>query len=221
MDNLDETVYSIELDTEEEEDNNVTFTQHDLLTSTPSAVCQSEGSISDVNFSDDNSEISLEVEDAAPSLAIVLPELSLKNYAGDAETEEDYENDWAWILGSDNDNCFSMPFTGDSGDLNINTEEWAPEAFFQQFFNDSMWDHIADNTNLYVQRKKCLLGQDALQQIQNENFKAHSRLNRWSDVMSNDIKIFTAQLLLMGIIQKPQLESYWSQDSLSKIPLFQ
>ena len=147
--NLDEAVYSIQLDSEGngdssegDGDSNLSLTPNpDVFTSTLSSGHQSEETMSNGDMSDNNSEISFEIKDSIPSPAIVLPKHSLKNYEGDAENEEDYENDWSWILGCNKDNCFSTPFTGNSGDLIMNTDEWTPEVFFQQFLG-SLPHHV-------------------------------------------------------------------------------
>ena len=69
-------------------------------------------------------------------------------------------------------------------------------------------------------QKKTTLGADALQQMQHSEYKSRSCLNAWKDVDANDIKMFVAHLLVMGLVKKPKLEKYWSHDTFTTIPFF-
>jgi hypothetical protein len=46
------------------------------------------------------------------------------------------------------------------------------------------------------------------------------RLNEWTDVGVGDIKIFMAYQILMGLMKKPRLATYWSTDPYIRTPIF-
>ena len=48
----------------------------------------------------------------------------------------------------------------------------------------------------------------------------NSYLDEWQPVTSPELKTFIGILLLLGIIHKPQLPTYWSTDSLYNTPIF-
>lgn len=101
----------------------------------------------DSNFggiSDDESIESLEIENEVELQHHILPEIEMENYPRDVEFEENYENDWCWLLQSDLQNAFNLPFTAQGGELNMNSDERSPEVFFQQLFDPRMWDEIAE-----------------------------------------------------------------------------
>lgn len=74
--------------------------------------------------------------------------------------------------------------------------------------------------NLYIHKKKCKLRADCLQQMQHPDYRSRSCLNSWKDVDANDIKIFVAHLIVMGLVKKPKLKKYWSQEAFTIIPFF-
>ena len=90
-----------------------------------------------------------------------MPEIDSVNYSGNAEVEEDYENDSSWLLDSDRDNYFTLPFTTQGGELIMSNDDRKLETCFEEFFGKTMWEEIAHNTNLYVHKKKAKLEQDA------------------------------------------------------------
>lgn len=73
-------------------------------------------------ISSEESDYSLEIEEEEQDIEPpVLPQIDIVNYAQDIEIEEDYENNWCWLLQSDIDNCFSLPFSGQGGELNMSS----------------------------------------------------------------------------------------------------
>lgn len=46
--------------------------------------------------------------------------------------------------------------------------------------------------------------------MENAQHTPYSRLNRWKDVTSDDIRIVLAILINMGLVQKPSYEDHWS-----------
>ena len=89
--------------------------------------------MADLDSDSDRSFLSLDVEleDVSDNEDPLMPEIDLKNFQFDTEYEEDYLNDWMWILDSDRDNVFNVPFTGQDGQLNTMSNNRAPEAFLK------------------------------------------------------------------------------------------
>ena len=196
---------------ETQEENGSISSQSDFAFSSPESESESE------NDSQDSDAIVNPIQ----GNNAVLPEIDITNYLRDTEVEEDYENDWRWVVDSDKDNCFTLPFVGEGGDLTMGTDEVTPEAFFDELFDEAMWQNIADNTNLYVQRKITRFGgHDVFQQVRNGQHHPRRRLLSWKDISSNDVKIFVAHLIIMGIVKKPQLWQYWSKDNITSTPFF-
>ena len=48
----------------------------------------------------------------------------------------------------------------------------------------------------------------------------HDRMNDWKDINEGDMKIFVAQLIIMGIVKKSQISKYWSRNVLTETPYF-
>ena len=47
-----------------------------------------------------------------------------------------------------------------------------------------------------------------------------ARLNKWEDTSPDEMKVFVAHLIVMGILKKNSLEQYWSRDSILNMPFF-
>ena len=224
QEDLNETVYSIELDSENdlEVQGHLETSEGDIdeEINDQENIRLPQESSSDIS-PDESDAHSLDIEldnNNIPQLP-QLPQLDITNYEGDTELEEDYENGWEWILHSDKDNAFDLPFTGDGGYLNSQCDR-SPESFFNLLFDHAMWETIADNTNSYAHKKRRNLGENALQQMENPNYRRRSRLNDWKDIESKELKVFVAHLLIMGIVKKPDIEKYWCQDHFTRTPFF-
>lgn len=101
-------------------------------------------------------------------------------------------------------------FTGSPGCKiqNLNAESSALEIF-QKFFTHDLILKIAEETNAYA---------DANPKRANLLKRSHNIL--WSPVTPDEIKAFLAMTVLMGILQKPELDMYWSKDPLLATPFF-
>ena len=44
------------------------------------------------------------------------------------------------------------------------------------------------------------------------------QLNNWEDTSLDEMKVFVAHLIVMGILKKNSLEQYWSRDSILNMP---
>lgn len=101
------------------------------------------------------------------------------------------------------------PFTGKPG-LNIELpENPEPIDFFNILFKAEMWTIITEQTNLY-----------ATQRIENEQLKAKSRLQKWRPVTVDELKVFFALIIIMGLTRKGDLDAYWSTDEIIATPIF-
>ena len=68
-------------------------------------------------------------------------------------------------------------------------ELWTPKQYFDNFFDKSIYEHIAEQTNLYSV------------QVTGNSIK----------IDENEIQQFIGILTLMGILKYPQYRMYWSQ----------
>ncbi|KAK1330555.1 hypothetical protein QTO34_010745 [Cnephaeus nilssonii] len=84
-----------------------------------------------------------------------------------------------------------------------------PIDFFQLFFTETLIKNITDETNEYARHK-----------ISQKELSQRSTWNNWKDVTIEEMKAFLAVILNMGVLNHPNLQSYWSMDFESHIPLF-
>ncbi|KAK7091580.1 hypothetical protein V1264_009244 [Littorina saxatilis] len=103
-----------------------------------------------------------------------------------------------------------MPF-----DRVLNVGEDFPENpqpldFFRLFVGDEMIDLLVEQTNHYAQQK-----------IDAGNYlKTHSRLHSWLPVTLDEMKVFLSLVITTGLVIKPTIEEYWSQDEITSTPFF-
>jgi len=71
-----------------------------------------------------------------------------------------------------------------------------PIDFFHQFFDDSVFDLMAEQTNLYAKQTK---------------------LRHWKDTSQDEMKAFIAILIGMGLHIVPNFDLYWSTDPLFRV----
>ena len=81
--------------------------------------------------------------------------------------------------------------------------------YFYLLFNIEMWQMLADQTNLYVNRR-----------IEAGNLKPNSQLHRWKDVTMDEIKVFFALVIAMGTVRKSCIQDYWTSNEVSSTPFF-
>ena len=81
---------------------------------------------------------------------------------------------------------------------------------FKMFFDDELVELIARETNTY-----------AAQKIQARSFiPLCSRRRDWKTVTKDEMYVVLALFMLMGIIQKPTLRSYFSKNCILATPIF-
>ena len=80
----------------------------------------------------------------------------------------------------------------------VETTDFQPVDYFQQFFPREAFQLIADQTNLF-----------ALQFFDNPApLSPHSRFNKWEDTSPQEIKANVALQIGMGLCQKNEIEDY-------------
>ena len=83
-----------------------------------------------------------------------------------------------------------------------------------------MWTVISEATNVYAQSKHVTPNGSRCTDPTHDEYRKHCRLNTWIDVSPGDIKLFMAHILIMGLVNKSELEKYWSLNNNTKIPFF-
>jgi hypothetical protein len=79
-----------------------------------------------------------------------------------------------------------------------------------KFFDDELVELVVRETNTYAEQK-----------IQARSFiPLRSRLRDWKPVTTGEIYVVSAILMLMGIIQKPTLFTYFSNNCILATPIF-
>ena len=56
--------------------------------------------------------------------------------------------------------------------------------------------------------------------MENPDKAANSYLKNWTDLTVNELQVFTGLVILMGIVHKPNINSYWPRDELYNTPFF-
>jgi hypothetical protein len=109
----------------------------------------------------------------------------------------DKENGWVKNATDQSPNlhCFTAP----GPCHNMNLVNHTPEEFFSEMFDEKMWSIMSDLTNQYV---------------------AHTARLSWTATTPQEMKVFVAHIIAMGIIKKPTFDSYWSPDFVTYMPFF-
>lgn len=95
----------------------------------------------------------------------------------------------------------------------VDTDGFSPVDYFKLFFPDSVFDLIAEQTNLYAL--------NFFDQPSEDDLPAHSRFSAWTETTAAEIKAYVALQIAMGIVSKPSLEDYWGTFWLTHIPFTQ
>ena len=135
---------------------------------------------------------------------------------GMTEFDEDYLNGWEVIWQDDPGFEHGLPpFFGNRG---TNVVGVSPMDFFNFLFRDTMWGQIANHTNEYALQRQQRLGPDAVARMEHPDYKRFAHQNLWKPVSIEDIRVFAAHLILLGLIKKPELSDYWSHKELTRTP---
>ena len=145
------------------------------------------------------------------------------NYSNDKVYPEDVKNGWV-RLEQDTGPPNNYRFEGSCHNY-LNLNNYTPGAVFDEFFEGKMWTILSESTNKYVYAK--------LRQAKDKGDKDPIELlsegadqnpwawpNKWEDTSLDEIKVFVAHLIVMGILKKNSLNQYWSRDSILNTPFF-
>ena len=133
------------------------------------------------------------------------------NYTNDKVYPEDVKNGWV-RLEQDTGHPKIYRFKGSSHNY-PNLNNYTPDTVFDEFFEGKMWTILSENTNKHV-HVKCRQAKDKgdkdpielLSEGADQNPCA--RLNKWEDTTPDEMKVFVAHLIVMGILKKNSLEQY-------------
>ena len=96
-----------------------------------------------------------------------------------------------------------------------------PIDCFSLFFTDDLWEHIANQTNLYVaQRKRDLLIEAENEEDPNKKKKKKdnvlAKFSSWKNISIKELKLANAIFLWSGMLSNAQMEDNWSTRLLFK-----
>ena len=145
--------------------------------------------------------------------------LPLVNYHDDQDNPEDDIN---WVKMPEDDVwCVPpLPLLRPGGQLNIILSRREPENCFDALFDEAMWTTIVNETNRYAGAKKQQFGSCPLTAIEHPHYKRFSCLNVWKEITEEELKVFFANILLMGILRKSEIEKYWNMSGVGQTPIF-
>ena len=105
----------------------------------------------------------------------------------------------------------NLPFTGRPGiDPKVRLPEIpTPLDFFQLFVRDEDILTMCKETNRYASQ---FLAEAAL--------KPHSRFAKWVDCTPEEIKVFLAMTIAMGLVVQLDLSEYWTTSEVNETPFF-
>ena len=83
--------------------------------------------------------------------------------------------------------------------------------FLQLYLTDKMLELVVIETNRFANKFFS----------ENLDKAANSYLKNWTDLTVNKLQVFIGLVILMGIVHKPNINSYWSGDELYNTPIFQ
>ena len=88
-----------------------------------------------------------------------------------------------------------------------------------------MWTILSENTYKYVHAKlrqaKDKGDKDPIELLsEGVDQNLCTQLNKWEDTSLDEMKVFVAHHIVMGILKKNSLEQYWSRDSILNMPFF-
>ena len=163
----------------------------------------------DSSSSDDETDIENDVEEDLEEIlrnANVVQEIEMEQCERDRENADDVL--YGWTRDGESGSLM-MPFLSNVGLTCEIPESPEPIDFFNMLFDDDFWQIMVNETNRYAQRK-----------IDNDNLKPHSRFRSWKPVTYEEMKIFFALVISMGLTKKNDISDYWSTEEVLSTPLF-
>ena len=141
---------------------------------------------------------------------------------GDVDIEEDVDKGWYFPHSdADIDNPGHFPThiqnildeLPDENGVLIGYEEGkrptTPEDFFDHVFDETLWDDFMNGTNAYFAQRR-----------QIESNGGSSRWNNWADCTKSEMKKMFALLIVMGLVSKADLPSFWTTEEICATPFF-
>jgi hypothetical protein len=110
---------------------------------------------------------------------------------------------------TEHDSVPNLPaFTGTPG-MNVDIDiDATPSEYFNLFIDEGILELMARETNRYANDVMANIGP----------LKEHSRMRKWKQTTVAEMKQFTALLFMMGLVDKPTIESYWAVDAVMYTP---
>jgi len=122
------------------------------------------------------------------------------------EKEKELENQWEQV-----DHPPNVPkFTSECQVNATLPESLTPLDCLSLFFDDKFYTILVTETNRYAKQHR----------ENNEQLPKYSRAQKWKDVTIEEMKEFLGLYFLTGVIRKPELNQYWSQNPLIKTSFF-
>ena len=147
---------------------------------------------------------------------------SIERIAKDKDIEKDRKNGWYFPYDDadiDNPNKFPThiqdvleelpPENGVLTGYEEGKRPTTPEDFFDHVFDKTLWKDFMEGTNAYFAQKR-----------QNKSHGGSSRWNNWADCTEDEIKKLFALIIVMGLVRKADLPSYWSTEEMCATPFF-
>lgn len=122
----------------------------------------------------------------------------------DRDNDADLEEGWSRTDSAP----LIAPFTREEK-LNVEMENDEPLSFLKLFVSDEFMEILVQQTNIYAERRS-----------QSENVSRNSRLKQWRPVNLAEMKVFLAIIISMGLVQKSDVQDYWSTDEVQDTPFF-
>ena len=136
------------------------------------------------------------------------------NYPNDKVYPEDEKNGWV-RLDEDTGPPNIYRFEGSCWNY-LNLNKYTPGAVFDEFFEDRLWTILSENTKKYDHAKlrhaKDKGDKDPIELLsEGVDQNPCAWLNNWEDTSLDEMKVFIAHLIVMGILKKNCLEQYWKE----------
>ena len=161
-----------------------------------------------VNGDDENEyELDSDLEDLENLLqgARLLITFDLAQAPEDQELPPDIEYGWT----NEDTPPLHLPYTATPGLSAELPEDPQPIDCFYLFFDREMWGLLVQETNRYTASR-----------IENGGLKPFSRLRKWTPVTEDEMKVFLALLMTIGLVKKNDLEAYWTKEECIQTPFF-
>ncbi len=122
---------------------------------------------------------------------------------------------WQWTqCGQDGTARFHprmIPFTGNPG-IQVQVPcDASPLDYFQLYMSNDIIDHLVTETNRYASQYT---------ERERENLTNFSNARNWTETTHDEMCAFLGLIMLMGVVHKPRLNMYWSNDDLLNTPIF-